>query len=217
MNASSIRETAYATLERIASIEDDNERSQVLRDTLLNNNALAIVIQRVYHPNYNFDLPEGELPESIAAKSGHEEFGPFYSSIKKWDKFRVDDEVASPHISKTNKENQFISLYEGVASSDADLLIAVKDKKLPWETLSKEFVVAALPELFPVSASTERVEAVAQANSTSTESKKETCRRIMQENPNLARKDYLKLFEELGIAPSTGALYYQTLKKEFNA
>lgn len=224
-NSSIIKETAYESLERIANIEDDAVRAQALRDNLASNNALAIVVQRTYHPNYNFDLPEGPLPESVAKKSGHDEYGPFYTSIKKWDILRRNSEYVGPHINRTNKETQFIALYEGVSDKDADLLIAIKDKRLPWGTLDRDFVVDTLPELFPCSFRSSDQEKATQsfsiaglsAQASTGESKKDTCKRIMRENPGLARKDYIRLFEEVGISKATGGLYYQSLKDVVNA
>lgn len=222
-----ITKTAYETLEDVANIVDPEARKKALRELLVRNNALAIVIQRTYHPYYNWDLPPGELPETVAKKSGHQEAGPFYHSIKRWEIFRVPSEVPSNGaIKKHTRETQFISLYEGVASLDADLLIAVKDKKLPWETLNAEFIVDAIPELFPPSfrdsATAPRTETnvtTATANTATKQdeplvgkSKIDLCKEIMQKNPGLTRKDYLELFQEVGISKVTGAQYYQKLK-----
>lgn len=212
-----IKETAYKTLERVAKIADHDERKNALRELLINNNNLAIVVQRVYHPNYTFDLPAGPMPE-IAKRSRHDEYGPFYNNIKRWDKFRPASEVPeNVNIRQSVREEQFLSLYESVADDDADLLVAVKDKKLPWDTLNVEFVVEAVPELFPESFRAaepeERITTrVEKTQVQSTVSKRDICKQIMQENPGLTRKDYLGLFEKAGISKVTAGQYYQALK-----
>lgn len=216
-----ITKTAYETLEDIAAIVDAVERKQSLRKLFTQNRGLATAVQRCYHPEYTWDLPPGELPDTVAKKSRHDESGPFYHSIKRWHIFRPASEVpTNGAIKKHLREQQFISLYEGVADRDADLLIAIKDKKLPWETLNAEFVVDAVPELFP---STFRpgsedatdykpVQTAPTIQQKVGETKVDACKRIMQENPGITRKEYLELFEEIGISKITGAQYYQRLK-----
>lgn len=239
-----MRETAYKTLERIALVEDDGHRRVALREALLENNNLAIIVQRCYHPNYNFSLPLGPLPDNVARKSHHDEAGPFYTSLRKWDVFRIPEEIpANANIKKHVIESQFIDLYEAISTGDAELLIGIKDKKLPWDTLNATFVVNAVPELFPPSfrpSETGRViqtvlvpksenipvtTLITQADALDEfkpepivgSSKKDTCRKIMENNPGLARKDYLKLFEAQGVSLATGGLYYQELKKKIAA
>lgn len=56
------------------------------------------------------------------------------------------------HVPKWQKENNFAGLACDVAGRDFDLLVAMKDKKLPWKTLNKGFCLKALPELFPAAA-----------------------------------------------------------------
>lgn len=215
-----ITKTAYEALEEIANIVDPVERKRVLRATFIKNRGLATIVQRCYHPDYNWDLFPGGLPETIAKKSGHREPGPLYHSMRRWGLFQHPSEVpTNGTIKKSIREAQFISLYESVSSSDADILIAVKDKKLPWETLSVEFVVDAVPELFPSSfradsanAPSEKPAHARQFQYIEGETKVDMCKRLMQENPGLIRKNYLELFEEHGISKVTGAQYYQRLK-----
>lgn len=215
------KETAYKTLEKISEIADDNERKEALRTACLQDNNLAIVIQRTYHPNYSFDLPYGPISET-ARKSNHDEAGVFYQSLRRWYVFRQSNQTEEqielkPHI----REQQFIDLYESVASDDADLLVAVKDKKLPWDSLDVNFVVDAIPELFPDSfrpgdqvkvnqKSDDKNKAVARPETT----KKDQCLWIMQNNLGLTRKEYIELFEKIGVSKTTGSLYYQSLKSK---
>lgn len=228
MTNTTIRETAYKSLERIANIEDPSARKAALRKELSENHNLAIFVQRCYHPNYNFNLPKGDLPDSIAKKSNHDDYGMFYRNMKRWEIFRLPEEVPlNGQIKKHVVEQQFIDLYEAVSSDDADLLIAVKDKKLPWDTLSCEFVVDAVPELFPESfrATFKDENVVPQATSNNhavavvsqpenKKSKRQIAKEIMQSNRGLARKDYIRLFEDVGISKVTAGQYYQQLKDE---
>lgn len=217
------KHTTYSRLEAVALIEDKEARKVAFRKLLEEDNMIAIVVQRVYHPNYNWRLPAGPMP-AIAVKSNHYERGPFIQSIRRWDNFRVPEEIPfNYNLKASNVETQFIALYESVASDDADLLIAVKDKKLPWDSLDLDFVMEVVPELFPHSFRTESPEIKTEASSSttitdnskteSTGSKKDQCFEIMQSNPGLARKEYIKIFQEkVGIAKATASVYYQDLK-----
>lgn len=228
------KETAYKVFDKIASIEDIEERRVALRHALLNDNVLAIIVQRTYHPNYNFALPEGK-PNNIKY-SNHDEAGPLYQSIKKWDVFRIPEEAPMYANMKSHiRELQFINLLESVAADDVELLIGVKDKKLPWDSLSAEFVADAIPELFPpgfrpsakkeydiiktTMVQPQQTDTIIDSHSVQTQiptsrTAKEQCLWIMQNNPGLNRKDYIELFERIGIKKATAGLYYQELKKK---
>lgn len=238
------KQTTYDKLNTIAEIANDEDRRIAFRNALLSDNTLAIIVQRTYHPNYNFDLPKGPVPES-ARKSGHAEPGPFLQSLRKWDILRPAEEVPmNSNVKKYIKEQQFLGFYEGASNDDAELLVAVKDKVLPWPTLDAVFVANAVPELFPDSFRPENAAAITQTvnkevNNPDTQvpdfvkqvadittksvvpapkgNAKQQCVEIMQANPGLKRKDYLALFEAVGIKKATAAIYYQELKDTVNA
>ena len=75
------KKTVYEQLNNVAVIVDPEQRKAALRQLLTSDNTIAIIIQRAYHPNYNFSLPPGPLPETIAKKSNHDERGPLQSSL----------------------------------------------------------------------------------------------------------------------------------------
>lgn len=220
--------TVYEILNQIAQIEDDAQRAQALRQAMLKNNVIAIIVQRTYHPNYNFSLPKGPLPESIInlmRKAPHQEAGPLYTSIRKWDIFRIPEEVPNnANIKKHVIENHYISLYCSLSTGDALLLEGVKDKKLPWDSLNAEFIVDNFPELFPPSfrPGDTPVHHQEPVKENSTEQKtpqfdrpkttKEQCLWIMQNNPGLTRKEYIELFQKVGATKATAGVYYQKFK-----
>lgn len=212
------KETAYATLKRIASIEDEDQRKSTLRNECANNNLLAIILQRCYHPNYNFNLPKGPIPPNIAKKSNHDEMGSFYRNLRRWDLFRIPNEVPSNSNLKSNVvEAQFIDLYESVASDDADLLVAIKDKELPWPELNKEFVTASLPELFPSSFRMENTQTstiTVTQNTKPEKSKREICNETFRSDPNITRGEFIKKVQALAdISKTTASQYFYEFKK----
>lgn len=138
------RDTIYNHLNRVAQIKSKAERIVAVRKLCAEVPAIALLIQYTYHPDVIWDLPPGPLPDTIFRKSGHDERGPLLQGVKKMKNFWT----SSP-VSEENKQRNFISFCESVASKDYEVVIACKDKKLPWTQLSQKFCYAALPDLFP--------------------------------------------------------------------
>ncbi len=139
-----MRELTYNTLHRIAQIKNKADRIEEIRRFAAEVPAIALFIQYTYHPDVIFDLPEGDLPDTIFKRSGHDERGPFLQGVKKLKNF-----LTTSPVSAANKQRNFITFCETIASKDYELIIACKDKKLPWTQLSQKFCFQALPELFP--------------------------------------------------------------------
>lgn len=138
------RETAYAMLDRVAQIVDKDERRAALRNLAANYKIIALTIQYAYHPDVKFDLPEGALNPSLFQPASHDDFGVYFRNVRKLHNFWT----SSP-VPRVKKEANFIGLCCDVTAGDAKILIAMKDKKLPWKTLNKSFCYKAIPELFP--------------------------------------------------------------------
>lgn len=136
-----LRETAFTTLSRVAKVNDRDERVKELRKVCQERPALALFIQYVYHPDVVFDLPKGKIDYQ---RSGEDQYGVFYSNVRKLKNFFV----SSP-VNPRRKLENFVVLLESVTGSDSDLLMAAKDKTLPWNRMGRQFCVEALPELFP--------------------------------------------------------------------
>lgn len=149
-----IRESAFRTLEKVAQIKTKQERIDALREVCAERPALAMAIQYAYHPDVQFDLPEGPLPENIFKPATHDEFGNFYQNVKK-----LRNYFTTSPVPRRKKEMNFVVLCETICAIDLPLLMGIKDKKLPWRTLNKSFCVKALPELFPNNMKVEEEEA----------------------------------------------------------
>jgi hypothetical protein len=214
-------DTIYQQLLRVAVIEDDNERATALRDLLATNRSAAIVVQRVYHPNYNF-LVSPDVVASVAS-SNHDSAGPLLQSLKQWYLMRPAHEVPMNHgLSQKVRDDAYANAFSAVATDDSELLLAVINKKLPWDSLNQDFVGVTVPEMFPDGFRTEvggnsAATVIQAAINTPQLTVKQQCADIMRANPGLKRKDYLEKFKEIGVKDSTAGLYYQELKDVINA
>jgi hypothetical protein len=52
-----------------------------------------------------------------------------------------------PDLSQLRRETLFIQVLESIPPEEAELLLAVKDKKLPYKGITKEIVQEAFPGL----------------------------------------------------------------------
>lgn len=129
----------------ISEIEDVNERKERLREECIKLNPLAIIIQYAYHPDMIFDLPEGEIPKSLLNPSYGITPNETYRLLKHFHGWRNTNPS-----SKNRKEQSFIKVINMIFPDDVPVYVGIKDKKLPYEGLDKDFCVWAMPELFPL-------------------------------------------------------------------
>jgi len=59
-------------------------------------------------------------------------------------------EGAYPNLKQVKREQMFIELLETVTPADAKMLLAMKEKKLPWKGITVDIVNEAFPGFIPV-------------------------------------------------------------------
>lgn len=120
------------------------ERAQYLRDH--QSVPMMIILQYALHPAVKWLLPEGEVPYK-PTKTWDDQDSHIYREAKKLYYFI---EGGYPgHISRVKLETMFIQILESVHQKDAELLVAAKDKKLPYEGITPEIVREAFPGILP--------------------------------------------------------------------
>ena len=129
-------------LEKASKLRKKEDKIKFLRDN--NSPSLRLVLQFALHPNVHVLLPEGPAPYQ-RNDLADENFGMLYSEAKKLYLFC---DGGNPNLSQTKREMLFIQMLETIHSKDADLLIAAKDKTLPYKGLNKQIVEEAFPDIF---------------------------------------------------------------------
>lgn len=128
-------------LEEVSKVKKKEERIEELRKHG-DNRALLQILQYAFDPRVKWLLPEGTPPfkknEYIDQESN------LYAEMRRLYLFV---EGGNPNLTTTKREMLFIGLLETVAPADAVLLCAVKDKKLPFKTITAEIVNEAFPGL----------------------------------------------------------------------
>lgn len=122
-----------------AELPNKEEKIKCLRAN--DNHAIKTVLKHCFDPNIKWDLPEGAPPYEPLDEP-HQE-GRLYSEVRT---FYVFVE-GGPNVPKLRKETMFVELLESIAPEDAELMIGVKDKKLPFKGLTRKIVKEAFPGL----------------------------------------------------------------------
>lgn len=134
--------SVYEILKKADELESLQDRKAFLlqHDTP----AIHTILKCVYDPNVKFLLPKGKAPYKPTEFDRQE--GRLYSEIRKMYLFV---EGGNPNLSQVKREQIFIELLESIDRNDAELLVAVKDKKLPFKNITRNLVEKTYPGLIP--------------------------------------------------------------------
>lgn len=101
------------------------------------------ILKYAFDPNIKFLLPEGTPPYKPNEYVDQE--GILFSEARKLYLFV---EGGNNNLTKFRRETLFIQFIEGIDKNDAILICYVKDKKLPFKSLTADVVKQAFPNLF---------------------------------------------------------------------
>jgi hypothetical protein len=107
------------------------------------NEPLRYVIQGALHPGVEWLLPKGQM---IFAPTRDPDAAKFYREFKK---LYVFCKGGNDALDQTRRENLFIQMLEAIHPDDADLMIHVKDKYLPYPGLDYDLFCEAYPGILP--------------------------------------------------------------------
>lgn len=125
-------------LKKASEMKDEASRIQWLRQN--NNVALETIIRGAFDPSIKWQLPEGEPPykPNDLVDQQHR----LYTEIRKMYLFI---EGGNPNLKQLRRESLYIELLETVDPEDAKLLLAIKDKKLPYPNITPDLIRKAFP------------------------------------------------------------------------
>lgn len=96
----------------------------------------------VYDPNIKFALPEGDPP--YKPSEFLDDTGGLYRNLRK---MYIFIEGRSQNIPQVKRESIFIEVLESIHPDEAKLLLAVKDKKIPYQGIDEKLIKEAFPNL----------------------------------------------------------------------
>ena len=127
-------------LEKVSKVKTKTEKLDLFRQ--YDNAVLRSVLKHALDKNITFELPEGTPPYRPSEHLDSQ--GMLYSEARK---FYLFVKGGSPNLKQLRRETLFITMLESVDSRDAELLIAMKDKKLPYKGITLALVTEAYPGL----------------------------------------------------------------------
>jgi hypothetical protein len=104
------------------------------------------ILRLAFDPGAKFALPEGPTPYKKSEFDKQE--GMLFQELRRLYLFLEPSCGGNPNLKPQKRENLWIELLESLTPADAELLDAMKDKKLPWKGITKKDVLAAYPGLF---------------------------------------------------------------------
>lgn len=125
---------------KVSKLKKTEQKVQALHEN--DTFALRTVLQGVFDPKVKFLLPPGEPPYKANELVDQE-----HVLHREAEKIRYFVEGFYPDLNQNKREMMFIEMLERVAPDDAKLLVAMKDKKLPFKGITIEHVLKGLPGL----------------------------------------------------------------------
>lgn len=127
-------------IENAGKLETPEAKAQYLRDH--DSETLRYILELAFYPGVTWQLPEGSPPYKPTAYLDQE--GRLYQESRTLPMYLTGN---NPELGKVRREMLFIGLLETLYPKDAQLLIAVKDRKVP--NLDVETINLAFPGLIP--------------------------------------------------------------------
>lgn len=129
--------------------EVDQETSRARKIEILRKYSspeLKTILGYTYDPRVNWLLPETTPPYTAVHENADVE-GRFYYELKKLYLFVAGNSDAQRNLKQTRREQLYIQMLESISPEDAKILIAMKDRKLPYKGLTRKLVEEAFPNL----------------------------------------------------------------------
>jgi len=108
------------------------------------NTLLKTLLKYRFDPNIQFALPPGEPPFKKCEAVDNENM--LYNEARRLYLFI---EGGNSDLNPVRRETLFIQLLESIDPKDAELLIAIKDKKMPYKGITEKVVREAFPNILP--------------------------------------------------------------------
>ena len=127
-------------LDKVHKAKTKTQKVNILRE--YNSESLRMIIKASFDPKIEWAVPEGNVPfKRNEAPAGTEHTVLAYECRKLWHFIKGADNQTA----QFKKETMFIQMLEGLNESEADVLVAAKDKRLHqvYKGLSEPVVLEA--------------------------------------------------------------------------
>lgn len=130
----------FEILQEASEKKTEKEKIESLRQHE-DNNVLKTILAGAYYEGVKWNLPPGEPPYKPCDPVNAENF--LYGETKRLYLFCE----GGASLSNLRRETLFVEMLESVHPEDAKILLAMKEKKLPYKGLTKSVIAKAFPGL----------------------------------------------------------------------
>lgn len=128
-------------LQKVHETKSPEQKIQILRDN--DSSTLRTIIRGIFSRSIRFQLPKGIPP--FKKNNLPDLHGVLYHEARRLYLFV---EGGHPSLSQTRREQLFVELLEAVDAQDANILLAMKDKRSPFPSITKQLVEQAFQESY---------------------------------------------------------------------
>ena len=133
-------------LRAAAGFKTKEEKIAFLRQH--NSIPLRRILRYAYSPNVEWILPEGNPPyKPLPADQQIGSEMMLLKEVRTCYLFLKGDDEWNPNVPMRKREMMFQELLEAVHPADAELLLACKNRRLPYKELPREIIREAFPDL----------------------------------------------------------------------
>jgi hypothetical protein len=151
MRRTNIRKLPHEVFDLLEHTKKVDERVKILQDN--GTGEIQTILQGAFHPNVIFDLPAGAPAYKADGGPAGQQQTPLHKHIPNLlkcvrGKGGLDE---NDRYTRLRRENIFLRLLEIAHEKDAEILIAMKDKKLSklYPSLTASLVRKAFPTILP--------------------------------------------------------------------
>ena len=112
-------------LDKVAKAKTKEKKVELLRQH--NTDAMRMVLKSSFDPNIEWDLPEGDVPYTPNESPEGTEHNMLVHEARTLFHYIKG---GNPQLTTNRRENMFIQMLEGLHQSEAELVVAAKDKAL---------------------------------------------------------------------------------------
>jgi len=135
------RKSVSWILDFTSKLPNEEEKIKCLRAN--DHPVILTILKLAYDPNIKWELPEGPAPYVPCEYPSQENM--LYQEARRLYLFL---DGSNPNMHQSKRESLFLELLNVIDPKDAELIIAIKDKKLPYEGLDSELILKAFPNLY---------------------------------------------------------------------
>jgi hypothetical protein len=139
-----MQKTFYEIFKEVHNAKKKKDKIAVLH--FYSSAALKQVLGYTYDPRIKWLLPEGIPPYKPLPKSADQE-SALASELRKMYMFVEGDTDTQRNLKPNRRETLFIAMLESIDPRDAKVLIGMKERKLPFNGLTRKLVEEAYPNL----------------------------------------------------------------------